>query len=92
MDQTTKHGLPAGTRVQLRDGAKLTGTVMPYARECSPCLLGLFPVRLDNCCIRQICHVSDVIVLGTTEASPSVSERRPRRRRKATMRSDRERG
>lgn len=59
-------GLPAGTRVQLRDGAKLKGTVMTYEREYSH---GLFPVRLDNC-IWQICHASDVIVLGATEASP----------------------
>lgn len=71
MDQTTEYGLPAGTRVQLRDGAKLKGTVMPYARECPRVLLGLFPVRLDNC-IWQICHASDVIVLGTTEASQAV--------------------
>ncbi len=57
--------LPAGTRVQLRDGAKPKGTVMPYAREYSR---GLFPVRLDNC-IWQICKASDVVVLDTTEAS-----------------------
>lgn len=65
-DQTAEQGLPAGTRVQLRHGAKaLKGTAMPYAREYSH---GLFPVRLDNC-IWQICHTSDLIVLGTTEAS-----------------------
>ena len=68
MNQTAEHGLPAGTRVQLRDGAKLKGTVMPYEREYSH---GLFPVRLDNY-IWQKCHVTDVIVLDTTEAFPSV--------------------
>jgi hypothetical protein len=59
---TVEAGLPPGTRVQLKDGAKQKGTVMPYMRECSQGLLGLFPVRLDNC-IWQICNASDVIVL-----------------------------
>jgi hypothetical protein len=58
-----KAGSPTpGTRVQLRDGAKHKGTVMPYTATCSPCLLGLFPVRLDNA-IWQICDTSDVIML-----------------------------
>jgi hypothetical protein len=87
---TDQPGLPPGTRVQLRDGAKLTGTVMPYARECSQGLLGLFPVRLDNC-IWRICHASNVIV-NTTEASPSASEQCPRRPRTTTTPSDQERG
>ena len=51
-----------GTRVQLIHGAKHKGTVMTYMPECSPCLLGLFPVRLDNA-IWQICDTSDVITL-----------------------------
>jgi hypothetical protein len=59
---TVEAGLPPGTRVQLKDGAKQNGTVMPYMRECSQGLLGLFPVRLDNC-IWQTCNASDVIVL-----------------------------
>jgi hypothetical protein len=58
-----KAGSPTpGTRVQLIDGAKHKGTVMPYTASCSPCLLGLFPVRLDNA-IWQICGTSDVIIL-----------------------------
>jgi len=55
-------GLPVGTRVQLKGGAQLAGTVMAYQRECVPGWLGLFPVRLDNA-IWQTCHASDVIVL-----------------------------
>ncbi len=55
--------LPPGTRVQLKDGRKHKGTVMPYMPECSPSPLGLFPVRLDNY-IWQTCHTSDVIVLA----------------------------
>jgi hypothetical protein len=54
--------LPPGTRVQLKDGAKHKGTVMPYTPDCSPSLLGLFPVRLYTA-IWQICDASDVIVL-----------------------------
>ena len=57
-------GLPAGTRVQLKTAAQLTGTVMAYQRECVPGWLGLFPVRLDND-IWQTCHASDVIVLAS---------------------------
>ena len=45
---TAKPGLPPGTRVKLTYGAKHKGTVMPYMRETSIGLLGLFPVRLDN--------------------------------------------
>jgi hypothetical protein len=65
-------GLPVGTRVQLRDGAQLKGTVMSYQSECSPDLLGLFPVRLDNA-IWQICDASDVIVLAPSKEPPSVA-------------------
>jgi hypothetical protein len=57
-------GLPTGTRVQLRNGNQLTGTVMAHQRECVPGWLGLFPVRLDNA-IWQTCHASDVIVLAS---------------------------
>ncbi len=56
-------GLAPGTRVQLRDGARLKGTVMPYRPEYSPGLLGLFPVRLDNW-IWQTCHATHVFVLA----------------------------
>lgn len=66
-------GLPAGTRVQLRGRAALTGTVMSYQRECSPGLLGLFPVRLDNA-ICQTCHAGDVIVLAPPKETPSGRE------------------
>jgi hypothetical protein len=59
-DTSATPGLPAGTRVQLRDGAQQTGTVMPYALECSR---GLFPVRLDHG-VWQTCDASDVIVLA----------------------------
>jgi hypothetical protein len=86
-DKAAEQGLPAGTRVQLWDGSKLKGTVMPYAQEYSH---GLFPVRLDNC-IWQICNAGDVIVLDATEASQSVSERSPHRRRKVSKRRNRER-
>jgi len=58
---TAKPGLPPGTRVQLTYGAN-KGTVMPYMRETSFGMLGLFPVRLDNW-IWQTCDASDVIVL-----------------------------
>jgi hypothetical protein len=58
--------LPAGTRVQLKGAAQLTGTVMAYQRECVPGWLGLFPVRLDNA-IWQTCHASDVIVLTSPQ-------------------------
>lgn len=53
-------GLPAGTRVQMKDRTRQKGTVMPYEPEYSH---GLFPVRLDNG-IWQKCHTSDVIVLA----------------------------
>jgi hypothetical protein len=56
-------GLAPGTRVQLRDGARLKGTVMPYQPAYSPGLLGLFPVRLDNR-IWQTCDATDVLVLA----------------------------
>jgi hypothetical protein len=71
-ESAAKAGLPTpGTRVQLIDGAKHKGTVMPYTPECSPCLLGLFPVRLDNA-IWQICGTSDVITLTppSTQIAP----------------------
>jgi hypothetical protein len=58
--------LPAGTRVQLKGAAQLTGTVMTYQRECVPGWLGLFPVRLDNA-IWQTCHAGDVIVLNVPQ-------------------------
>jgi hypothetical protein len=62
-DEVAKAGPPApGTRVQLTHEAKHKGTVMAHMPECSPCLLGLFPVRLDNA-IWQICATSDVIAL-----------------------------
>jgi hypothetical protein len=67
----TASGLPPGTRVRLREGARLAGMVMSYERGCSPDLLGLFPVRLDNG-IWQTCHASDVIVLAPADAGPSV--------------------
>ncbi|HEX6403934.1 MAG TPA: hypothetical protein VF003_12370 [Pseudonocardiaceae bacterium] len=63
-------GLPAGTRVQLKGAAELTGTVMSYQRECVPGWLGLFPVRLDNA-IWQTCHAGDVIVLAPAQKAPS---------------------
>jgi hypothetical protein len=63
-------GLPAGTRVQLKDAAQLMGTVMSYQRECVPGWLGLFPVRLDNA-IWQTCHASDVIVLAFPQELPA---------------------
>ncbi len=56
-------GLPAGTRVQLRDGNQWTGTVISYHPEYSIGRLGLFSVRLDNG-IWQICDTRDVIVLA----------------------------
>lgn len=61
--------LPAGTRVQLKGGNQLTGTVMAYQRECVPGWLGLFPVRLDNA-IWQTCHASDVLVLASAPEFP----------------------
>lgn len=66
-------GLAVGMRVQLRDGSRLTGTVMSYQRECLPGLLGLFPVRLDNA-IWQTCHTSDVTVLAPPTETRSVTE------------------
>ena len=66
-------GLPAGTRVQLKGGAQLTGTVMSYQQECVPGWLGLFPVRLDNA-IWQTCHASDVIVLASAQECPPNKE------------------
>ena len=56
-------GLAPGTRVQLRDGARLKGTVMPYQSAYSPGLFGLFPVQLDNW-IWQTCDATDVLVLA----------------------------
>jgi hypothetical protein len=67
----TVSGLPSGTRVRLREGARLAGMVMSYERGCSPDLLGLFPVRLDNG-IWKTCRASDVIVLAPADASLSV--------------------
>jgi hypothetical protein len=68
-------GLPVGTRVQLKDAAQPTGTVMSYQRECVPGWLGLFPVRLDNA-IWQTCHASDVIVLALPQEFPPSKEAR----------------
>ena len=62
-------GLPAGTRVRLKGGNQLTGTVMAYQRECVPGWLGLFPVRLDNA-IWQTSHASDVLVLASAQEFP----------------------
>jgi hypothetical protein len=62
-------GLPAGTRVQLKGAAQLTGTVMSYQQECVPGWLGLFPVRLDNA-IWQTCRASDVLVLASAPEFP----------------------
>src|SRR5205085_5560573 len=59
-------GLPAGTRVQLKGAAQLTGTVMSYQRECVQGWMGLFSVRMDNA-IWQTCHAGDVIVLGSAQ-------------------------
>jgi hypothetical protein len=56
-------GLAPGTRVQLREGARLKGTVMPYQPADSPGRLGLFPVQLDNW-IWQTCDATDVLVLA----------------------------
>ena len=56
-------GLAPGTRVQLRGGARLKGTVMRYQPAHSPGLLGLFPVQLDNG-IWQTCDATDVLVLA----------------------------
>jgi hypothetical protein len=53
-------GLPAGTRVQMKNRTRQQGTVMPYEPEYSH---GRFPVRLDNC-IWQTCNATDVIVLA----------------------------
>lgn len=66
-------GLPVGTRVQLREGLQLKGTVMSYQREFLSGLLGLFPVRLDNA-IWQICHGNDVIVLAPSTQTSSEAE------------------
>lgn len=65
-------GLPVGTRVQLRDEARLKGTVISYHPEYSMGSLGLFSVRLDNA-IWQICDASDVIVLAPSKETPSVA-------------------
>ena len=56
-------GLAPGTRVQLREGARLKGTVMPYQPMHSPGRLGLFPVQLDNW-IWQTCDATDVLVVA----------------------------
>jgi hypothetical protein len=72
----SRPGLAVGMRVQLRDGSRLTGTVMSYQRECLPGLLGLFPVRLDNA-IWQTCHANDVTVLAPATETQSVTEVRP---------------
>ena len=56
-------GLAPGTRVQLRDGARSKGIVMPYQSAHLPGLLGLFPVQLDNR-IWQTCDATDVMVLA----------------------------
>ena len=63
-------GLPVGTRVQLKDGVKHRGTVMPYMPETSQGMLGLFPVRFDHG-IWQICHAHDVTVLEPNNISES---------------------
>ena len=69
MGMTAESELLPSTRVQLRNGAKQKGIVMPYMRECSQCLFGLFPVRLDTC-IWQICHTNDVSAWEWTTRSP----------------------
>lgn len=65
-------GLPVGTRVQLRDGARLKGTVISYHPEYSMGSLGLFSLRLDNA-IWQICDANDVIVHAPSKETPSVT-------------------
>jgi hypothetical protein len=62
--------LPPGTRVQLTDGTKHKGTVLPYTHGGSPARLGLFPVRLDNA-ICQICDTNDVTVLTASPTQAS---------------------
>jgi hypothetical protein len=64
--KTIEPGLPPGTRVQLKYGAKLKGRVMGYQPDCSMGLQGLFPVRLDNT-IWQTCTASDVTVLESKD-------------------------
>jgi hypothetical protein len=64
--------LSVGTRVQLRDRARLKGTVISYHPEYSMGSLGLFSVRLDNA-IWQICDASDVIVLAPSKETLSVA-------------------
>ena len=54
-------------RIQLREGTRLTGTVMVCPPpEWSFGLLGLFSVRLDNG-IWQLCDAGDVTVLPALE-------------------------
>jgi hypothetical protein len=65
-------GLAPGTRVQLREGARLKGTVMSYQPADSPSLLGLFPVRLDNW-IWQTCDATDVLVLAPPKETDQCS-------------------
>ena len=77
-------GLAPGTRVQLREGARLKGTVMPYQPAYLPGLLGLFPVRLDNG-IWQTCDATDVRVLAPpTETDQCARAGRAQRRNDGT--------
>jgi hypothetical protein len=64
--RATTPGLAPGTRVQLRGGARLKGTVMRYQPAHSPGLLGLFPVQLDNG-VWQTCAATDVVVLAPSK-------------------------
>jgi hypothetical protein len=54
---------PPGTRVQLNNGTKHQGIVMPYTPRESPAWRDLFPVRLDNW-IWQICGTDDITVIA----------------------------
>jgi hypothetical protein len=65
-------GLAPGTRVQLREGTRLKGTVMPYQPAHSPGRLGLFPVQLDNW-IWQTCDATDVLVLAPPKETDQCS-------------------
>jgi hypothetical protein len=65
-------GLAPGTRVQLREGTRLKGTVMPYQPADSPGRLGLFPVQLDNW-IWQTCDATDVLVLAPPKKADQCS-------------------
>jgi hypothetical protein len=65
-------GLSVGTRVQLRDRARLKGTVISYHPGYSMGSLGLFSIRLDNA-IWQICDANDVIVLAPSKETPSAA-------------------